>query len=191
MALHSNTKALITYWEHMRAGRPVPAQRALAREAADALLTHTFVLKRVDDEHATFVAAGAGLHALFRREFMDHNWLSLWQGHDRAFMKALMAACVSTPGPSVAIAKAYALNGPEMDIEILLAPLRNKEGQLTRLLGLFQPLSDKDSLKGKPIYALRLTTLAPAMPAPLQLVVDNDRAPGQILCADTRTHGSA
>lgn len=158
---HANTRALANYWETIRRGRIAPLRTDVSPGDLSSLLSHLFILQRVDSDHALFRLAGTGLCELYRREFRDHNFLSMWNGADRAHMKAMLAAASQSPAPTGALAEAETIDGVKVEAEILLAPLMSPASRLDRFLGLFQPLAPTESLRGRPLVNQRLMTVYP------------------------------
>jgi hypothetical protein len=74
----------------------------------------------------------------------------------------------------IASAHGRSLSGAEARLEILLAPLAGRQGQVDRLLGLYQPTSPLFRLRGRRIERLFLQDIAFAdsgeqVPLPLRL----------------------
>lgn len=173
---HANTKTLIAYWEARRRSEPAPARADIAPQDLGGLLSHIFLLRRMDREHHVFRLAGTGLCALHKREFRDQNFLSLWSDHDRAHMTALVEGALGAPAPARALCDAVTLDGRTSPVELTLLPLRGPEGWLDRTLGLYQPL-DRDRLGGRPVLRHRLTQLFPAgAPEPTMALFSRDEA---------------
>lgn len=160
---HVNTRALAQYWETIRRGRIAPARSDVSPAELAGLLSHLFILQRVDQDHAVFRLAGTGLCDLYRREFRDHNFLSLWRGADRDHMRALLSAASTQPAPTGALARAETIDGAAMDAEVLLAPLLSPNGKLDRFIGLYQPMKDEKILRGRPLVSQRLMAVYPPM----------------------------
>lgn len=161
---HVNTRALAKYWETIRRGRIAPARSDVSPAELAGLLSHLFILQRVDADHAVFRLAGTGFCDLYRREFRDHNFLGLWSGADREHMRALLAAAAVQPAPAGALARAETIDGVTMDAEILLAPILSPNGRLDRFIGHFQPMKDEKSLRGRPLVSQRLMAVYPPRP---------------------------
>ena len=149
--LHAHTKALYSYWDSRRNGAAIPNRTDIAPAAIGNLLSRLFILQRADADHHVFRLAGTGVCDLYRREFRDQNFLSLWQGFDRDHMRALLEAAIIGPAPASALISAITLEGNAIDAEISLFPLNGTHGQTDRILGLFQPLDDIGVLNKRPI----------------------------------------
>ncbi|MGJ3231126.1 MAG: PAS domain-containing protein [Oceanicaulis sp.] len=182
--LHANTKTLLAYWEARRRGEPAPARADIAPQDLGALLSHIFLLRRMDRDHHVFRLAGTGLCRLHKREFRDQNFLSLWSDFDRAHMAALLEGALGAPAPARALCEAVTLDGRACAVEVTLLPLRGPEGWLDRALGLYQPL-DPDRLGGRPVLRHRLTQLFPAVtPEPSMAFFARDDAPRRAMAAN-------
>lgn len=149
--LHAHSKALYTYWDSRRNGAAVPRRVDIAPGEIGNLLSRLFILQRADPDHHLFRLAGTGLCDLYRREFREQNFLSLWQGFDRDHMRALLEAAIRGPAPASALVEAATLDGAAITAEISLLPLNGSDGQTDRILGLFQPIDPVESLKRRPI----------------------------------------
>jgi hypothetical protein len=157
---HVNTKTLFAYWDARRRGGPAPARADILPQDLGGLLANLFLLRRMDSDHHVFRIAGTGLCRLHKREFRDQNFLSLWTGHDRTHMRALLEGALTAPAPASATAEAVALDGTAAPVEIALLPLRGPEGWLDRTLGLYQPLQG-GLPAGRPAVRHRLLEVRP------------------------------
>lgn len=157
---HANTRTLFAYWDARRRGDPAPARADILPEDLGGLLANLFLLRRMDSDHHVFRIAGTGLCRLHQREFRDQNFLSLWAGHDRTHMRALLEGSLSAPAPASALVDAVALDGASAPVEIALLPLRGPDGWLDRTLGLYQPLSGALSAS-RPAVRHRLLEVRP------------------------------
>lgn len=158
---HPNTKTLLAYWNARRRGESAPQRADIAPEDLGSLLANLFLLRRMDQGHHVFRLAGTGLCRMHQREFRDQNFLSLWQGHDRAHVSALLEGALSTPAPASLVTEAVSLDSEQTQVEIALLPLKGPEGWLDRVLGLYQPLTPRPA-NSRPIVRHRLQALHPA-----------------------------
>jgi len=158
---HQNTRALATYWETLRRGRIAPQRTDVSPSDLSALLPYLFILQKVDESHALFRLAGTGLCDLYRREFRDQNFLSLWSGGDRLYMQAMINEASERPSPAGALVSAETIDGVSLEAEVLIAPLLSPANRLDRFIGLFQPLTPVDSLRSRPLVDQSLTAIYP------------------------------
>ena len=181
---HGNSLTLLAYWNARRRLEPAPKRTEILPEDLGGLLSHLFLLKRMDSDHHVFRLAGTGLCRIHRREFRDQNFLSLWTGHDRQHMRALLEGVLAAPAPASAITEAVALDSSTQEVEVTLLPLRGPEGLLDRALGLYQPLgSGLPDLR--PVVRHRLIELRPACePAPSVSLYSRSAHPVRALAAN-------
>ena len=175
---HRNSLTLLTYWNARRQSEPAPRRTEILPEDLGGLLSHLFLLRRMDSDHHIFQLAGTGLCRMHRREFQDQNFLSLWDGHDRIHMRALLEGALAVPGPARAVAEAVSLDSSVQEVEVTLLPLRGPEGVLDRVLGLYQPLGS--SAYGlRPVVRHRLAAMYPACEPASSVPVYTDAEPGE------------
>jgi hypothetical protein len=167
---HAHTRTLLEYWRSRREGAAAPQRADIAPQDLSDFLGQLFILKRIDSGHHVFRLAGTRLCALYQREFRDQNFLSLWRGHDGEHVKALLEGAIHRVAPAAASARAIAIDGRTVAIELAFLPLRGQEGQIDRILGLYQPLDDPDWLRGRPVVRTELCEARPAAtPEPFNL----------------------
>ena len=161
---HAQSRALHTYWQARRQGGGAPHRTAIEPQDIAALLGHVFILWRADCQHHIFRLAGTHLCDLYQREFREQNFLSLWRGHDRTHVQALLEASISAIAPASLIARAHTMDQHQLPVEISFMPLRGPSGEIDRTLGLFQPLDDPASLRGRPIVRTCVREMHPPAP---------------------------
>lgn len=158
---HTNTKTLYEYWNTRRLGRNAPGRADIAPKDVSGLLGHLFLLRRIDADHHIFRLAGSALCQMHRREFKDQNFLSLWRGHDRLHMSALLEGALTAPAPATVIVEAHSIDMRSVAVEISILPLRGPEGIVDRVLGLYQPLSG-GTLGHRPVVSHEIREIHPA-----------------------------
>jgi hypothetical protein len=95
-------------------------------------------------------------------------------------MRAAIEAALNRRQSVIATAHGRSLAGGEARLEILLAPLASRHGQVDRLLGLYQPTSPLFRLQGDRIERLFLQELsfadgAEPIPSPVRLAALDGR----------------
>ena len=158
---HAQSRALHAYWQTRRHGGAAPHRADIEPQDIAKLLGHVFILWRADPQHHIFRLAGTHLCELYQREFRDQNFLSLWRGHDRTHVQAVLEAAITQVAPASLIARAHSISEQQLPVEITLLPLRGSNGAVDRILGLFQPLDDTRPLKGRPIVRTALREIHP------------------------------
>lgn len=162
---HAQSRALHAYWQTRRHGSAAPHRADIEPQDIARLLGHVFILWRVDAQHHIFRLAGTHLCDLYQREFRDQNFLSLWRGHDRTHVQAVLEASIGGVAPASLIARASTLDQHQLPVEVSFLPLRGPSGEIDRTLGLFQPLDETASLRGRPIIRTVLQEIHPPVQA--------------------------
>ena len=162
---HAQSKALHAYWQTRRQGDAAPHRTDIEPQDIARLLGFVFILWRADPQHHIFRLAGTHLCDLYQREFRDQNFLSLWRGHDRTHVRAVLEASITGAAPASLIARASSLDMHQLPVEISFLPLRGPSGTIDRTLGLFQPLDSTEAFKGRPVVRTSLREIhPPALP---------------------------
>ena len=163
---HAQSQALHAYWQTRRQGGAAPHRTDIEPQDIARMLGYVFILWRADPDHHIFRLAGTHLCDLYQREFRDQNFLTLWRGHDRTHVHALLEASISGTSPASMIARAVSMDQRELPVEIALFPLRGPSGEIDRTLGLFQPLDSTEGFRGRPVVRTALQEIhPPAQPA--------------------------
>lgn len=99
--------------------------------------------------------AGGFVADLHGRELRGENFPGLWRPDDRMSLQLTLEAMRRYPDPVVVDADARA-GEFVMQMEVLLAPVRASNGQVDRVLGLYQPISPAAALMGGTVNALNI-----------------------------------
>ena len=124
--------------------------------------------------------AGALLEDLHRRTLLAADFMSLWTMSDRPRLATAIEAALYSGEALVAQALGRTLKGHQAKLEIVLAPLANANGEVARMLGLYQPVSPLFRLQGEAIERLFLSDIAfaesgLAPPSPLRIAAVDGR----------------
>ena len=176
---HAYTQALIDAWR--RFSTQSPLEDGPDTQDYPGLVENLFVLACPSADQLTFRNIGAGVERLFGRDLVEHEFLSLWASNDRPLVAAAAYCAVKENGPTVINAVASRIAGGPVAIEFTLAPIRNANGEVSRLLGLCQVLTPGTEATPRPIGPMRLEAVFPPATPPadtprqkLRLVVNND-----------------
>jgi hypothetical protein len=162
-SIHPNTRVLLDAWRRMQAN---PQSHGLTGPDAGehaSLIDRIFVVEQREDQSWLVRTSGTTLNALVGRNLVNHNYLDLWTGPDRAMMAAFLEAIRFDGAPGVIRGRGETLNGERVELEISLMPLSAEAGRSRRLrmLGLYQTLGGEDMLAGKPVFRHRVSMLVP------------------------------
>lgn len=135
---HKHSEMMLSYWAGLRGARgQAPRREDVSPRAFKRALPDVFLIERMDRHTFAFRLAGTRVCAIYGRELRDHNFISLWPAHDQNAVKAVMERALKTATPAVFTAVVETLDRRQAEVEILLMPLADDNGQVTRLLGLF------------------------------------------------------
>ncbi len=138
--IHSEIRALYTYWERLRAGRPCPYRAEVDPRDMEADAQHLFVLEDLGQGNLRFRLAGTALIDAFGYELRGMSARSVMAGKARESFVALIAETLAEPG--VGYARLFAPDGVTV-WEVILLPLRGNFGQIDRLIGCLHPVSGR------------------------------------------------
>ena len=138
--IHSEIRALYSYWERLRAGRPCPYRAEVDPRDMDCDARNLFVLEDLGQGNLRFRLAGTALVDAFGYELRGMSARSVMAGKARASFVALIAETLAEPGVGYA-----RLLGPDGVTvwEVVLLPLRGNFGQIDRLIGCLHPVSGR------------------------------------------------
>lgn len=160
---HPNTKAMLDAWRRLTDGSE--AAEGPTTDDYPGLVGSLFVLNHAGEDDFAFRRAGTSLERLFGRDLIDHNFLSIWEEHDRRLVAAGLAIAVKDQGPTLIHARGETLAGKRLDLEFALAPLTQREGASRRFLGLCQTMGPEEALMGRPLRRLQAIAIFPPAPA--------------------------
>ncbi|MEO0680226.1 MAG: PAS domain-containing protein [Pseudomonadota bacterium] len=132
---HSNTQALYSYWDELRAGRDAPSRSEIdPRRIAGALET-MFILEALNDGQLRIRLAGTALCEMLGMEargLMVETLMVEDQAHEAPMVAA---RALERPGPVVMRVRAVDAEGRDWVGEALFLPLRSELGELSRVIG--------------------------------------------------------
>jgi hypothetical protein len=138
--IHSEIRALYSYWERLRAGRPCPYRAEVDPRDMTGDARHLFVLENLGEGNLRFRLAGTALIDAFGYELRGMSVRSIMAGRARESFVALVAETLAEPG--VGYARLHAPDGKTV-WEVVLLPLRGNFGQIDRLIGCLHPVSGR------------------------------------------------
>jgi len=167
---NEKTMALFYYWMGLKQTRQAPSRGDIEPRQIKSLLPNLFILERIDTKHIIFRLAGTAFCERYGREFRAHNFLALWRGDDHLRIRTLINDLLDQVRPGLITYRGESIDHLTLDSEILLLPLCDEMGRVTRLMGAAQPLKAPSTLKSRKIvkqWVLDCDTLdaSPAVPA--------------------------
>jgi len=143
--IHSEIRALYSYWDGLRAGRPCPYRAEVDPRDMTGDARHIFVLEAVEDGHPRFRLAGTALLDAFGYDLRGMSARSIMAGHARESFVALIEETMADAGVGYA-----RLLAPDLTAvwEVLLLPLRGNFGKVDRLIGCLHPVDGRVARAG-------------------------------------------
>jgi hypothetical protein len=139
---HKTINALFDYWNATRAGRPAPLRKEIQPGDIKRILPHVFILEREDALTYRFRLAGTGLCGVYGMEFRNHNLLSMWQEDCHASLGHALADVTANANISIVEYTAATNDHREATFEMILLPLAQDNGAITRVLGAAVPVDE-------------------------------------------------
>lgn len=143
--IHSEIRALYSYWERLRAGRPCPYRAEVDPRDMAGDARHLFVLEDMGQGNMRFRLAGTALLDAFGFELRGMSARSIMEGQARESFAALIGETLAEVG--VGYARLLAPDGVTV-WEVVLLPLRDNFGKIARLIGCLHPVSGHTAQAG-------------------------------------------
>lgn len=156
---HSSTRELYEYWQRLRGSRPAPDRGEIEPSDIRRILGDTFILEVVSRNEYRFRLAGTRVCALYGRELKGKDFLAFWKGKDREAIATLLAAVSQDAAAAVFGANGRSAHDRDLACEILLLPIRQKDGGFNRIIGSLVPMQDPYWIGIHPILSQTVTSL--------------------------------
>ena len=153
------TQCLYAYWSQLRGARSAPERDDIEPGAIRGVLADTFILEFDARRAFPMRIVGTRTNALFLRELRGAPFLGLWRDEDEQEMGAILASVADEAQPFLIGAAAAPLGFPQVDVEVLLLPLRRRGDTHARALGCCAPRGVPRWLGLAGVGALTLLTL--------------------------------
>jgi len=137
--IHSEIRALYSYWERLRAGRPCPERTEVDPRDIGSDARHLFLLEDLGQGNIRFRLAGSGLLDAFGFDLRGMSARAIMEGRSRESFVALVSETLAEPG--VGYARLTAPDGAVW--EAVLLPLRGATGAIDRAIGCLHPVSSR------------------------------------------------
>ena len=133
------SRELFAYWNALRGARSAPERDDVDPSAIRGVLADTFILEFDPPAGFPFRVVGTRTNALFLRELRGSPFLEMWREADRAEIGEIVVALADEAQPFLIGAAASPLGFPQVDVEVLLLPLRRRGDTHSRALGCCAP----------------------------------------------------
>ncbi len=132
---HATTRMLFAYWDSLRGERAAPERGEIEPGEIRHILADTFILETVADRPPEIRLAGTRLCALFGRELKGVPFAELWRNNGSRETARFVELVTSETAGLVIGLVATSTEGANLDLELLLLPLRHRGKTHVRLLG--------------------------------------------------------
>ena len=152
---HPSTERLIEYWSGRKAGGRIPARASINPGDFVDLAPQVFILGRDGAGGYPIRLAGGFVNELHHRDLAGENMLDLWTPMSRAELWESLEGARRTGEPVVLTVDINAV-GATVGLEVLFLPLTTADGEVSRFLGLYQPIAMIQRLGGRPAESLSI-----------------------------------
>ena len=156
---HPSTRELYDYWQRLRGSRPAPERNEIEPADIRRILGDTFILEVAGQGEYRFRLAGTRVCALYGRELKGKDFLSFWTGKDRDAVATLLAAVSQDAAAAVLGMTGRSAHDRDLPCEVLLLPIRQKDGGFTRIIGSLAPMQDPYWIGIHPIMSQSIASL--------------------------------
>jgi hypothetical protein len=153
------SRELFAYWNALRGQRSAPERDDVDPSAIRGVLADTLILEFDPARGFPLRVVGTRTNALFLRELRGEPFLDLWREADRPEISAIVTALADEAQPFLIGAAAAPIGFPQVDVEVLLLPLRRRGDTHARALGCCAPHGVPRWLGLAGVGALTLLTL--------------------------------
>jgi hypothetical protein len=136
---HAATRMIFPYWDALRGERAAPERGEIEPGEIRHVLADTFILEIQDDRRCEFRLAGTRICALFGRELKGSDFASIWNETARSeAARNIEIVTMETAGVVAGLQGATA-GGDDLELELILLPLRHRGRTNSRVLGALSP----------------------------------------------------
>jgi hypothetical protein len=136
---HATSRILFAYWDAVRGERASPERRDIEPGAIRHILADTFMLEIGVNGAAEFRLAGTRMCALVGRELKGQLFERLWPAHASADARRSINTVMDETAGLVSGLVGATLEGPTVNLEMLLLPLRHHGKTHALVLGALSP----------------------------------------------------
>lgn len=156
---HSSTRALFSYWDKQRAGRPAPERGDIDPVGLRHELGDVFMLAADFVDNLRFRLAGTRVCALFGREIKGEAFPVLWNQESRKAIGDVLTVLNEERIGAVAGLTGRTADGAEVELELLLLPLAHAGHARIRAIGSLVALTPPYWIGETPVHELHLGAL--------------------------------
>lgn len=157
---------LYAYWDALRGARGAPERNDIEPGAIRGVLADTFILEYSRERGFPFRVVGSRTNALLCRELRGEPFLELWVDDDAEEVRRIIEDAADGAQPFLVGARGAPEGVADLDLEVLLLPLRHHGATHARALGCFAPSVSAPWFGLLPMRPLEITSLRALCAAP-------------------------
>ncbi len=164
------------YWHGVRNGRLMPARSDINPRGIGDQLPHAFVLERIAPGHARIRLAGQQINEILSMEVRGMPLTALFAPAARAEIQETLERAFDMPAEvNLTLKNESGLFQKSLSAQMILLPLKDHKGLVTRMLGALQV--DGDLTRGPHRFTIQTLDVRPLMvdPTPAQIAHDAAR----------------
>ena len=162
----ATSQQLFAYWDALRGARGAPERNDIEPGAIRGVLADTLILEFSHKADFPLRVVGSRTNALFGRELRGLPFLSLWRRDDVGEVRRVLEDAADGAQPFLLGAKGAPEGRAEIDLELLLLPLRHHGATHARVLGCCAPASNAAWFGLLPSSPLKLASMRALSSAP-------------------------
>lgn len=153
------TREMFSYWRRLKGARVSPEFHDVELSTIRHLLPYAFLIRFDAARGFPLEMCGTRTRALWLRDLNGRPFLDLWAARDGVMARAALEAIADSAKPIVVGAKHSDRELGELDLELLLLPLRYGGKTHARLLGCLAPAHQPDWIGRAAVRALTLCSM--------------------------------
>ena len=158
------TADLYAYWNHIRGAHAAPTRADINPGDIPHILADAFMIDLDPAGYFPLRLCGARLDALWLKRQKGASFLDFWMPDARRNIAAALLTVVDAAAPFAGTAKARAPGYPDIDMELLLLPVRKSNASPARIFGVLTPDYQPawfGQVRAEPLELLSMRVLAP------------------------------
>ena len=144
---HTTSQILFDYWNEVRADRTAPPRIEIEPSRIAAILPDTLIIERLAPRKLRFRLAGTRVCEHFGMELRGVDFLGLWTASDQNVLIDNIDRTATDATAATLGVKSVTTSGRMILSELILLPLSNRDGEITRFMGAWS-LSEQPAWAG-------------------------------------------
>lgn len=166
---HPITTDLYAYWNHIRGPHAAPTRADINPGDIPHILADAFMIDLDPANDFPLRLCGARLDALWLKSLKGTPFLDFWKADARRAIAAALLTVVDAAAPLAGAVRAQAPGYCDIDMELLLLPVRKTTSSPARVFGALTPSSQPGWFGQVRAAPLELTSLGILAPEPFRV----------------------